>query len=168
MNVDASAVSRIEKGTRSVRLVEAAAIASALGVSLGVLVRERKSPSAELRSLRMEANAALRKLGPEIWGALISIWQVMDHLERHPELLREVEGEPATVTEYLAGVSERLDFWPVSEEEVTFFREDELPAVKSFMEKFVKLYLGREVSPEESSRLFDADLTDSAFNENPA
>lgn len=166
--MDASAVSRIEKGARSVRLIEAAAIARALDVPLGVLVREPpKDPSVQLRTFRTEANVNLRKLGAELWPTLLQIWEVMDHLERHPELAHEVEGEPANGIEYLAGVAERLDSWPVSDEEVVTFTDEELPEVEAFMAKFVKAYLARQITATKSERLLEADYSD-GFNENPA
>ncbi len=167
MSVDASAVSRIEKGTRSVRLVEAVVIAKALGVSLGHLtLAPPKDPPTQLRSYRLEANLSLRKLANELWPTLLNIWQVLEHIENYQEVLQDIEGEPSDILEYLAGATQRLDQWPVSWEEVVAFRDDQIPGVEAFMAKFVRLYLGREAQGNEAERLVEADYTD-GFNQNP-
>lgn len=135
---------------------------------MGALVREPpKEPAIQLRTLRMQVNADLRKLGQELWTTLIDIWQVVDHLERHPELFREIEGSPADGAEYLAGITKRLDNWPVSDEEVTYFYSRQIPEVEALMAKFVRLYLGREASPDEVERLFEADYS-AGWDESPA
>jgi transcriptional regulator with XRE-family HTH domain len=123
MKVDASAVSRIEKGERSVRLPEAMIIAEALDVEINSLVHYSRSPSQEFRSARREANGSLHELQEAISKMYFHIWEVYCKLEKRPELLSTLEddtfGIPESPEGYLDWVAQRLaSSWKVSPEDV--------------------------------------------------
>lgn len=56
--VDSSSVTRIEQGKRGLRLDEAVAIAQVLGVTMAVLLRDRRSIDDEIDQLRQELSLA--------------------------------------------------------------------------------------------------------------
>jgi transcriptional regulator with XRE-family HTH domain len=111
LHLDASAISRLEKGTRAIRLGEAAHIALALGVSLTYLVY---GPSLEtvLASYRGGANEGVRETRSAAMGMAAHFNMLVDLLEHHPQLLErlaEDEGDPPkSVDEYLDQVVLRL------------------------------------------------------------
>lgn len=117
MPVDASAVSRIEKGTRSVRLTEALTIAEVLDVDLDWLVSGSKTPAQELRAMRRDADRNLRLLIEPVNAVAWSLVEVSEHLNRYPELLAELSdeklGTPSSAGEYLGWVARRIGHWPV-------------------------------------------------------
>lgn len=91
--VDASAVSRIEGGTRAVRLSEALIIANVLGVDLAVLLDGTDlSPRAELRRARqLEREGYYRLRDPLLHFLNGHLW-VYHELIQHPELLDTMPG----------------------------------------------------------------------------
>lgn len=120
MSVDASAVSRIEKGSRSVRLSEAVIIASALRVDLDTLLAQTKSPADKLASLRRKVESSLTDAALPVAWSMLSMWEVVYHLEKHPELLvdaPELE-DVESPQDYLKYLAELLPEWPVSRESV--------------------------------------------------
>lgn len=90
MPVDASAVSRIESGVRSVRLVEAMAIAEVLGTSLEWLTRGAKSPSQQLQALRQREMLAMHGLEDPLVDLGVVMNEVQDFLREHPDLKQDV------------------------------------------------------------------------------
>lgn len=89
--VDASAVSRIENGSRSVRLTEALTIADALDVELDFLVSGLdRSPKAELRRARRFANEAVRRLREPMVQLIRGYVWVHEMLRDEPDLVAEI------------------------------------------------------------------------------
>ncbi len=121
MRVDASAVSRIEKGTRSVRLVEAMTIAEVLDVPLDFLTSGARTPAQQLKHLRTDVNLRLDVVRDELASAAGSIDDLLNYLADHPELLPEVSGEgegddgedrpAASVEDYVNGICRRILSW---------------------------------------------------------
>lgn len=113
MPVDASAVSRIESGARSVRLSEALTIAEVLGVSLETLIENPKTPSQAFEFLRRDANYSMTNLGQAATNFMESFMEARRFLVRHPELLVELEddefGSPASADEYFDWIGRRMD-----------------------------------------------------------
>jgi transcriptional regulator with XRE-family HTH domain len=111
LGVDASAVSRLEKGTRAIRLGEAAHIAIALGFDLGSLVY---GPSLEtvLATYRAGANNGVRETRSAAMNMAAHFNMLVDLLEQHPQLLESVSDDagtiPTSVDEYLEQVVHRL------------------------------------------------------------
>lgn len=110
--VDAPAVSRIEKGARSVRLTEALIIADVLNLELSMLVSSiDMSPGAELRRIRRAATEAYHQLREPLQSFLQGYLSVYDHLVENPELVAEVEIEGvgiASPAEYFALTADRI------------------------------------------------------------
>lgn len=89
--VDASAVSRIESGARSVRLTEALTIADALDVELDFLVSGLDgSPKAELKRARRFANDAVRRMREPMVQLLQGYVWVHELLRNDPALIAEI------------------------------------------------------------------------------
>lgn len=113
MPVDASAVSRIEKGTRSVRLTEAMTLADALDVELDSLVFGSRTPAQEFKGLRREADRSMRSLLENAIEFLETFQEAKWYLEEHPDLLPQLEDEtdkpPTSVDGYFHWVSRRLE-----------------------------------------------------------
>lgn len=112
MSVDASAISRIENGTRSVRLAEALVIADVLDVELGVLVLDTLTPSQEFRALRRAADMAMRSLEPAVLDFMDAFGDANRFLQENPELLEELDdeaiGRPSSPEAYLGWVKKRI------------------------------------------------------------
>lgn len=111
MKVDASAVSRIEKGSRSVRLPEAMLIADALGISFESLTRFARTSKQVLSSARDTVNVSSNELRQAIDGFFYALFAVVDHLGTHPELISELKddelGSPKDPLDYLRWINER-------------------------------------------------------------
>lgn len=97
MPVDASAVSRIEKGSRSVRLVEAMAIAEVLDMTLESLTRDARSPSQRLQALRQTESFAMHTLETSLVDLGLAMTAVQDFLRENPGLLGDVVGDDGSV-----------------------------------------------------------------------
>lgn len=94
--VDAPAVSRIEKGSRSVRLAEALIIADVLDIEISTLVSGLDgSPLADLKGIRRSATDAFHMLREPLRRFMQSYIWVYEHLVEYPELVDsfELEGE---------------------------------------------------------------------------
>lgn len=147
MPVDASAVSRIEKGSRSVRLVEALTIAEVLEVDLDLLVSGARSPSQQFQSMRRRTNAALHNLQEPVAQAAFALWIVQDLVREHPELLATLEdekhGRPTEPDAYLGWVAARAEGWTVLPEEyLTVDTEEEAERIVDVITRVVRLHVG--------------------------
>lgn len=149
MPVDASAVSRIEKGSRSVRLVEALTIAEVLDVDLDFLISRSKTPSQEFHAMRRRTDVALQNLVDPIVDAAYSLWEVQQHLLKHPDLLERLQdkelGRPSKPEEYLDWVTARAVRWEVSEDDyITTESDDEADRIVALIAKFARAHIGTD------------------------
>jgi len=102
--LDASAISRIEKGARAIRLSEAAVIADVLGFSLSD-VEHPRDPMDDFARHRKSIDAGIEAAfhsSLEVAGDVIELgWLV----ERDPQVLQSVKDEsgssPTNITEYV-------------------------------------------------------------------
>ena len=108
--VDASAISRIEKGTRAIRLSEAAIIADVLGFSLADLERTR-DPRDDLARLQNSIEAGLN-------ASYLGAYQVstaMDEIDwilgNEPQLLESLGDFGSTLTSFSQYVKSVEDAW---------------------------------------------------------
>jgi transcriptional regulator with XRE-family HTH domain len=120
MPVDASAVSRIEKGSRSVRLVEAMTIAEVLEMDLESLIGGSKTDSQHLQTLRRRTDRTLQDLEAPFLEAAWALIDSKGMLENHPELLGTLNddklGGPQNVEGYFDWVCSRLSSWQLGDE----------------------------------------------------
>ncbi|GAA3698953.1 hypothetical protein GCM10022377_09960 [Zhihengliuella alba] len=134
MPVDASAVSRIEKGTRSVRLVEALVIAEVLDVDLNTLAGLSETPGQSLRHARKAADRAMQEALPRLVAMGWALLDAQDLLDSEPSLLEQLTddagGGPRDAEDYLAWVARRISEWdePKTEEHVVVTGSDERTA----------------------------------------
>ncbi|WP_434619298.1 helix-turn-helix domain-containing protein [Arthrobacter sp. A5] len=147
MPVDASAVSRIEKGTRSVRLIEALTIAEVLNTDLEWLVSGSKTPSQELQSIRRAANRNLQLLAEPLASAAWSIAETRAHLTKHPELLASLTdedfGTPSSPSEYVDWIAHRISRWPVEDNEyVDLSSQEEVDQIVDVLAAFARRHVG--------------------------
>ena len=102
--LDASAISRIEKGTRAIRLSEAAIIADVLGFSLAD-VQTPRDPKEDFARHRKSFDAALSETHDAAEKVAMAVWEMDGVLYRHPDVLNPVEpwDEPAPsgMTQYV-------------------------------------------------------------------
>ena len=102
--LDASAISRIEKGTRAIRLSEAAIIADVLGFSLAD-VQTPRDPKEDFARHRESFSAALRETHDAAEKVAMAVWEMDGVLYRHPDVLNPLEpwDEPAPtgITQYV-------------------------------------------------------------------
>ena len=108
--VDASAISRIEKGARAIRLSEAAIIADVLGFSLADLERTR-DPQDDLARLQNSIEAGLN-------ASYLGAYQVstaMDEIDwilgNEPQLLESLGDFGSTLTSFSQYVKSVEDAW---------------------------------------------------------
>ena len=154
MPVDASAVSRIEKGTRSVRLVEALAIAEALNTDLNWLLGGVKTASQEFQAMRRGANSSLRLLvGPMVETAW-AVAEVQEHLRLNPGLLSELTdaemGPPASVAEYGTWMAQRINRWKVEDADfVDLDSQHEADQVIEVLIALARRHIGLRVQGED-------------------
>jgi|GEM_PF-2981523 len=110
--VDAPAVSRIESGSRAVRLAEAITIANVLDVELSLLIAGiDRSPDAELKSARRVAQAAFEAMRKPLVDFLNAYVGVHDELRRNPDLVSMIRVGPDgidTPNEYFRWAAERI------------------------------------------------------------
>lgn len=149
MPVDASAVSRIENGSRSVRLVEAMTIAEVLGADLDFLISGSKTPSQEFQAMRKRTDAALRRLVSPIVDTAYSLWEVHNHLKKHPELLESLEDKdltrPSDPDEYLEWVAKRAERWEVPEDDYILTESDEeADQIVNLIARFARIHIGTD------------------------
>lgn len=112
LGVDASAVSRIEQGTRAVRLAEAAAIADALGANLDALVygkgTERQLKTWSLAALHLMDEA--RRDAVELSDSILAICRMLTespsllNSQAAQTLLGKTDNPPSDVVSYLRGM----------------------------------------------------------------
>lgn len=115
MPVDASAVSRIEKGTRSVRLAEAVIIAGVLDVDLGFLMRGVLTPEMELKEIRGYTDASRRQAVRPLVDFLNGLIEAKHFLEANDGLfasLGDAESRPGSAGQYIPWVAERVEQLP--------------------------------------------------------
>jgi transcriptional regulator with XRE-family HTH domain len=102
--LDASAISRIEKGARAIRLSEAAVIAEVLGFSLSD-VEHPRDPKDDFVRLRLSAEAALSAMHENSLQVADALLELTWLLERQPQLLKTLGNEfsaiPTNPTEYM-------------------------------------------------------------------
>lgn len=118
VDLDASAISRLEAGTRAIRLGEASLIARALSEGLDELVfGQGPSPHAQLEVIRSETNELMAKVHYTAVDVVRRFVRIVDLLEQHDELFGDLpdsdeEDPPKSVDEYLEGVVNRtLDIY---------------------------------------------------------
>lgn len=131
MPVDASAVSRIEKGTRSIRLAEAVIIAGVLDVDLGFLMRGVLTPEMELKEIRGYTDASRRQAVRPVVDFLNGLVEAKQFLEANEGLLATLgddQSRPASAAEYVPWVAGRIEQLPVGD-------IDELCHVESFEDR---------------------------------
>lgn len=108
--LDASAISRIEKGTRAIRLNEAAAIADVLGFSLSD-VENPRDPEVDFARLRKNFDGVLNTVFDSALSVAESVEELTWIIDRYPELLKQLGDEsgraPTNVTEYVRWVEAR-------------------------------------------------------------
>lgn len=116
MPVDASAVSRIEKGTRSVRLAEAVIIADVLDVDLGFLMRGVLTPEMELKEIRVYTETSRRQAVRPVVDFLNGLTEAKQFLKENEGLLAMLGDDgPASADEYVPWVAGRIDRLPVED-----------------------------------------------------
>lgn len=108
LSVDSSAVSRLEKGERALKISECMIVAEALDVELTFLLRGVQTPAQELKETRSFADFCMRDMSQSFadWlsSLLIAKWQ----LEKHPDLLANVSKDVTSHDEYLPWVAANL------------------------------------------------------------
>lgn len=110
MPVDASAVSRIEKGMRSVRLAEAVIIAGVLDVDLGFLMRGILTPEMQFKEIRGYADASRRQAVRPVVDFLNGLAEAKQFLEANEGLLATLGDDgPASADEYVPWVAKRIE-----------------------------------------------------------
>lgn len=128
MPVDASAVSRIEKGTRALRLSEAVTLASVLDVDLRVLTQGIESPDQEFAALRRYAQSLMDHAQEATFYFLTSNADAANLIGEVPTVLSTLTGAgaPKTAAEYLPWVASQIATIEVDEDlEILSGDEDE-------------------------------------------
>lgn len=126
--LDASAISRIEKGVRAIRLSEATVIADALGFSLSDIERPR-DPVDDFGRRQRSIDAALSASHNGSLELAEAVEEMTWLIDRHPEVLESVPseaGQPSSAAEYVAWIerSWRENF--VASSVGPFFESEEL------------------------------------------
>ncbi|OBG18340.1 hypothetical protein A5768_31840 [Mycolicibacterium fortuitum] len=115
--LDASAISRLEQGTRAIRLGEAALIARVLDVDLDFLVYGDLDPVAALRRARAEADSRMHVVRRAAQAMAGEYLEIIYLLSENPELFGnlgqagggdEATPLPTTVDEYMEWVHKRV------------------------------------------------------------
>ncbi|WP_367273381.1 helix-turn-helix domain-containing protein [Galactobacter sp.] len=116
MAVDASAVSRIEKGQRALRVSEALILADVLDVDIDYLVSGVESPDRDFRTTRRAADAMMNRLAPSIADWLNALSYAQELVSADPRLLDTLKDEegPQAADLYLDWVTQRISEleWP--------------------------------------------------------
>lgn len=112
LKLDSTAITRIEKGQRSVRLSEAVTIAAELGIDLNELIARVENPAQVLAQARESANRAMNKARSALQAMVFEFHDITLMLADSPEMLevlgRETDGAVSEVDEYLPWVAARL------------------------------------------------------------
>ncbi len=120
LDLDASAISRIEQGKRAVKLSEADIIADALDVDLSFMTQGEKTPPQELRSARRFAEQARRELAEPIQRFMISYGHVAELLRENPDLL------PLVMDKTGSTISSADEYFPWVKGRISELREETL------------------------------------------
>lgn len=99
--VDASAVSRMEKGERALKISECIMVAEALEVDLPFLLRGVQTAAQELKETRNFANLSMRSASEDIWNWLSNVLDVKWTIERDSELMHQIDEGLKSADEYL-------------------------------------------------------------------
>ncbi|BCW59593.1 helix-turn-helix transcriptional regulator [Arthrobacter sp. StoSoilB20] len=143
MAIDASAVSRIESGSRALRLNEALIISDVLNVDIDLLISGARTEKQEFRTRRRYANLMMGQLSDAALDFLAAFGHVNDYLQAHPELLVELDddnlGRPANADEYLDWVGSRMEQINArpDTEVVVAKNQAEADALKDLIRRFV-------------------------------
>ncbi|GAA3284500.1 helix-turn-helix transcriptional regulator [Nesterenkonia halobia] len=113
MPADAPAVSRIEKGQRSVRISEVEIIAKVLGVRMADLLQDEVSPADQLGHLVDDATRTLHRLAQFIAQGGHDLQLVIGHLRSHPELMAIISTELNDPADYLPHMARSIGSWSV-------------------------------------------------------
>jgi transcriptional regulator with XRE-family HTH domain len=156
MVVDASAVSRIEKGTRSIRLVEAMVIANVLDVDVDFLVQGVRTPEQELKDIRRSTNLFMNQMDKPFALFAFGLMEAKWFLEDHPELLDQVTddgaGELQSADGYLPWVAERMRRLDVDEDDLVPTRTArEADQLVEVMIAWISRRIGPEIFGEEDN-----------------
>lgn len=108
MSIDASAVSRMEKGERALKISECLMIAEALEVDLSSLLGRMKTPKQELREGVISEESARAKMGEAAWDWFYAISEVQWVLQRKPELAPLISTDFSPGSSYLEWLANNL------------------------------------------------------------
>ena len=108
--VDASAISRIEKGARAIRLSEAAIIAVVLGFSLADIERPR-DPQDDLARLKKSIEAGLSASYEGAYQVATAMDEMVWVLGNEPQLLESLGDFGSTLTSFSQYVKSVEDAW---------------------------------------------------------
>ncbi|MGO3257353.1 MAG: helix-turn-helix domain-containing protein [Glutamicibacter ardleyensis] len=113
LNIDSSAVSRLEKGERALKLSEVMIVAEVLDVDLETLVMGILTPAQELKKARRSATIGIESAIGPVYEWLTGYLWAQEILSANPELLSQVG--IAEANEYLPWVAKKLHEleWPV-------------------------------------------------------
>lgn len=129
MPVDASAVSRIEKGTRSIRLTEAITIANILDVDLDLLVDGVRTPEEELKKIRRNTDVFMSHLDETFMLFMSSLLEAKWLLEANPHLVDSLHDDelraPSGPADYLRWCGERVQRLEVDPDQEVLTRTQE-------------------------------------------
>lgn len=135
LDLDASAISRLEQGARAIRLGEAALIARVLDVDLDFLVYGDLDPAAALRRARAQADNRMHRTRRAAYEMAGEYLEIIELLSENPELfgnLRDADDDdharplPTTVDEYMEWVSKRAqDVYDPQDDFRRIFIDDE-------------------------------------------
>lgn len=111
MGVDATAVSRLEKGERSLRIAECVIIAEVLKMGVESLLRGVQTPAQRVREVIRDAELELVTAQRNLWRWLAYHYDTKLTLERFPELLNTVSSELESSEDYLPMVAKKLSHY---------------------------------------------------------
>ncbi|GAA4176348.1 hypothetical protein GCM10022287_23380 [Gryllotalpicola koreensis] len=143
LKLDPTAITRIEKGQRSVRLSEAVTIAAELGIDLNELIKTVENPTQVLAQARESANKAMRDARYALQAMVFEFNDIALMLEDQDEMLEILRAESGGIVNsastYLPWVAERIaaissDGWAVLSVEDRQ-RRDQLVDLLNFVTK---------------------------------
>lgn len=117
MPVDASAVSRMEKGDRALRVAECLIIAEVLETDVSMLLRGIQTPAQELSENRKFSDFSLQAMSDRVWDWLTFLMVAKWSLEDQPELASTIGEGFSEGDSYLPWVSKRLHQLPWDDSE---------------------------------------------------
>lgn len=117
MPVDASAVSRMEKGDRALRVAECLIIAEVLETDVSMLLRGIQTPAQELSENRKFSDFSLQAMSDRVWDWLTFLMVAKWSLEDQPELASTIGEGFSEGDSYLPWVSKRLRQLPWDDSE---------------------------------------------------